>query len=120
MHDPQSRLFDMLTTVPHLTRVCVDQHVLKELRSVCSEARLLSGGLFTGLTVNLDKLMSRVFECGLSSMLSKCQLRRLCVVLNLEYYGEVSAFYTPCMWTVNIIVDLIHVLSCTQSTSFLH
>lgn len=92
MQDHTPRLLCTLMTVPHLANTCVEHRVLTELRSVCPEARLWATCLFTGLTVDLDQPLSQLFTGNeeLSSMLAKCQLRRLCVVINLEHYRELT------------------------------
>lgn len=77
-------------TVPHLMTVCREAQALRELRSLCKEARLLSSGLFTGLTVQLDKPLSAMLSLEFPTMLTGCRLRRLCVVLHMEYYGELK------------------------------
>lgn len=84
------QLLATLLTVPHLGIVCINEHLLKELRSVCSEARQWSSGLITGLTMALDKPLNEMHTVELSTLLSGCQLRRLCVLLHLDLkmYGE--------------------------------
>lgn len=78
-----------LSKVPHLAMACADFNVLKELRSICTEARLLGSGAVTGLTLDLNHGVLKDFNaCDLRSMLSTSRLQRIRVILHPDAIGE--------------------------------
>lgn len=85
--EPQLDILALLHKVPHLAHACATQHVLKELRSSCSEARYHSDSLITGLTVDLEEPFPAIESFSLMSVLERGRLRRLCVVLYLHSHG---------------------------------
>lgn len=88
--DVKPRMLVALRQVPHLADVCARQHVLKELRSICSECRPYSDGRVTELTINFRKQIPAAHILSLLSVLSISHLRCLCVVLHLEWQGEIG------------------------------
>lgn len=86
------RLLDTLHRIPHLLNTISSEHLIKELRSICSEARLSAVGLITGLTVDFDDTCtgpcSNLQTSTLHTLLKGNTLKRMCVVIHLERHGE--------------------------------
>lgn len=84
-----SRFLDTLLTVPHLARMCAEEHALMELLKLCTESHAIALALITEVTVDLKiafpelRTRSRLVE-----VLKKCRLRRVCVLLPLNFHGE--------------------------------
>lgn len=91
-HGHSTLLLDVLSAVPHLASICAEQHVLRELRSISSEARRCSGGLVTSMTLDSrfhsDTPLSALEQSSLLSLLSGNRLSRVVVVLQLKSRRE--------------------------------
>lgn len=85
----EPRLLNTLHTVPRLTQICLAGNILRELRSTCTEARLLCVGLITGLTIVCRRSIPAADHSLLLSFLRGCRLRRFSVALYLQDHGEI-------------------------------
>lgn len=84
----ESSFMDSLRRVPQLLMECSRQNVLKELRSLCREARVAATAEVTRITVNVDEPVWSGELQEMANFLTGCSVRCLTVVLHSISFGE--------------------------------
>lgn len=82
--DSEPHLLLVLQKVPHLASVCLTQHALKELRSICSDARFQATVHIIDVQVGFGEPSHDLHTPSLSSLIVSGQANRLAVILHLE------------------------------------
>lgn len=86
------RLLAILRGAPRLLEVCKELGTLHELRSACSESRLLATAEITRLVVDCEQPDISFGLRQLQPLLTFCKLRCLEIALHEDYYGEAQVF----------------------------
>lgn len=81
-------LLAILRGAPRLLEVCKELGALHELRSACSESRLLATAEITRLIVDCEQPDISFGLRQLQPLLTFCRLRCLEIALHEDYYGE--------------------------------